>query len=166
MLTLYIRPSFFASGTDEFMWEYFYIERVFIVAFIAIFILFPLSITEKMQSLRFISLISIFSILGFIGVVVVYYFVGDVEQYQEGSITLFNFDLSIFSVLSTCTFAFACHTSLLPVSKGLYTTLQHVATYMSVASNSLLTRLQTSRTRAGCRTRYTHPSRSPTPPIP
>lgn len=105
------------KGTDEFMWEYFYIERVFIVAFIAIFILFPLSITEKMQSLRFISLISIFSILGFIGVVVVYYFAGDIEQYQEGSISLFNFDLSIFSVLSTCTFAFACHTSLLPVSK-------------------------------------------------
>ena len=101
------------------MWEYFYIERVFIVAFIAIFILFPLSITEKMQSLRFISLISIFSILGFIGVVVVYYFAGDIEQYQEGSISLFNFDLSIFSVLSTCTFAFACHTSLLPVSKGM-----------------------------------------------
>ena len=100
------------------MWEYFFIERVFLVAFIAIFILFPLSITEKMQSLRFISLISIFSILGFIVVVVIYYFFGDVEQYQEGSITLFNFDLSIFSVLSTCTFAFACHTSLLPVSKG------------------------------------------------
>lgn len=106
------------SGTDSWEWKFFFIERPFIVAFIAVFILFPLSILEKMQSLRFISLISLFSILSFIAVVVIYYFVGDVEQYQEGTIELFKFDLSIFSVLSTCTFAFACHTSLLPVSKG------------------------------------------------
>jgi len=101
------------------MWEYFFLERPFLVAFIAIFILFPLSITEKMQSLRFISLISLLSIFSFIAVVVIYYFAGDVERYQEGSIVLFRFDIAIFSVLSTCTFAFACHTSLLPISKGL-----------------------------------------------
>jgi amino acid permease len=152
------------------MWEYFYIERVFIVAFIAIFILFPLSITEKMQSLRFISLISIISILGFIGVAVVYYFVGDVEQYQEGSITLFNFDLSIFSVLSTCTFAFACHTSLLPVSKG--TRSFWVPRSPAILSDRaavfcvLCACAQTSKTRAGCRTRFTRPSRCLTSPTP
>lgn len=111
-------------GTESWRWEFFWIERPFIVGFIAIFILFPLSITEKMQSLRFISLISLFSIIGFIVAVVFYYFLGDIDDLQEGSIVLFNFDLSIFSVLSTCTFAFACHTSLLPVSKG--TPRQHL----------------------------------------
>lgn len=104
--------------SDDEGWQYLFLEKPFMVAIIAVVVLFPLSITEKMASLRFVSLISLTTVVGFVGVVVIFYFVGDLDEVKKGELVLFHFDLSIFNVLSICTFAFACHTSLLPVSQG------------------------------------------------
>jgi amino acid permease len=69
-----------------------------------------------MHSLRWISFVSLLTVIGFIGVVVVYYF-ADGEAKREGELKLVDFDLSIFNVLSICTFAFSCHTNILPIAR-------------------------------------------------
>jgi amino acid permease len=103
-------------GDDNDDIKYIWLERPFVVGAIALLLLFPLSIIERMHSLRFISLLSLLTVIGFILVVVIYYFV-EGETHQEGDLHLFRFDISIFKVLSICTFAYSCHTNILPISK-------------------------------------------------
>lgn len=95
--------------------EYFWLERPFVVAVVAIFILFPMSITERMAHLFLPSLISLLSILVFMVIVIFYYFFGDVER--KGDLILAQVNLSFFQVLPVIIFAFSCHTKLLPIAK-------------------------------------------------
>ena len=95
--------------------EYFWLERPFVVGMVALFVLFPMSITERMATLFLPSLISLLSILAFMIIVVFYYFFGEVDR--KGDIILAQVNMSFFKVLPVIIFAYSCHTKLLPIAK-------------------------------------------------
>lgn len=107
--------SSFLERIDESGWEYFWLERWFVVGLITFIVLFPMSCVGRMSNLYWASFLSLIAVLGFIIVVVLYFFFGDTER--EGDIALFRMRITMFEVLGILTFAYSCHTNLLPIAR-------------------------------------------------
>jgi amino acid permease len=98
------------------------VKRVILTSAATVFLVTPASLTKKIGSLQIISFISLLAVLAFILSVMVAYFTEYTQDYQAGEVKLAVVDVRIFGVLGIITFAFACHTNLLPISAELKNT--------------------------------------------
>jgi amino acid permease len=90
-------------------------NRTFIIGWITLLVLLPLSLSKHIASLKYTSLLSIAMIAVFAITVVVRCFAPEWHRYG-GELVWFNWSFQIFQGIGLVIFAFAAHTNLVPVA--------------------------------------------------